>query len=221
MMEVQIETEKSEAEIETEKKFFVDDDTLEKIKKQSDFVSKKEFTDTYFDTSNYSLTLDNQWLRKRVTTAGSKYELKVGLQKTKGLIDNFQEITKEEEIATHLNLSLKERLEEALQKKGFLPFCTFTTTRESYYWNDLKLDFDTTDFGYRIMECEVMVSKKEETLSAEKRIHRFFQEFKIDEKKSVPAKIAVFLSQKNKKHFEELVKANVLHPIEQTYDPKR
>ncbi len=194
--------------IEVEKKIAIREKDLLRIRQIASFVKKTSFTDTYFDTKEYRLTLDNVWLRKREEL----FELKVGIKKSRDIVDHYEEITKEEEIARSLLLPTTTKLEKALEENGFFPFCSFTTTRETYRFDDLTIDLDAADFGtmtYRLMECELLVSKPQEIPLAEQKIHHFLQEQQIS---STPAsgKIAIYLAANRKEHYQALVKAGVL-----------
>jgi predicted adenylyl cyclase CyaB len=195
--------------IEVEKKFIVEEKDLCKIKQMAVFVKKKSFTDTYFDTDDYRLTLKNIWLRKR----DLRFELKVGIKEKRASIDQYLEIDNEEEIASRLSIPHTPSLSQSLHASGYFPFCTFSTTRETYRLNDLTIDLDTADFGdmtYRVMECEQMVEHLEDIPLAEKKIQLFLQEHNIQSTKPALGKIAVYLEKNRKDHYRVLVNAGVL-----------
>ncbi len=196
--------------IEVEKKFFIEEKELLLLQQMATFVKKKSFTDIYFDTSDYRLTLKNMWLRKR----DDLFELKIGLKEKRDFIDQYLEIDKEEEIAKRLSLPLASGLEKALKEDGFFPFCTFSTTRTTYRLKDLTLDFDIANFGdmtYRVMECELIVPHADDIPLAEQKIHHFLQEHQIISAKPALGKISVYLAHKRKDHYQALVDAGVLH----------
>ena len=64
-----------------------------------------------------------------------------------------------------------------------IPVAEFTTMRESYSWKEcddegcavggwegVKVDLDSTNFGYGVGEVEVMVGRREEVPGAEERV---------------------------------------------------
>jgi len=162
--------------IEVEKKFLVDDEIAKKLVIGASFVNEKVFTDTYFDTDDYKLSLQDRWLRLR----GDKFQLKLplnnGLSPENRQIDQYEELEDEETIRQALDIKKDGTFEEDLSREGIKPFCTFTTTRRKYKLGDFTIDLDDMDFGYKIGEIELMVKDKSEMPQALKRILDFAKE---------------------------------------------
>jgi len=127
--------------IEVEKKYSASISSLQYLEKYARFIKKIKLVDVYYDTSDYKLTLKDEWLRKR----GEKFELKVGVKGENDSIDRYHEIT--DDIAIMHHLHLKElSLEEALKQASILPFATLKTIRKKYILDTCSIDLDETSF---------------------------------------------------------------------------
>ena len=114
--------------IEVEKKFLISEKEIPELLEGAEFVSEKKFTDTYWDTPDYSLTTTDFWLRSR----DSRFELKVPmLGGGKRLVDQYEELDTDNQIANKLNLPVG-NLEDELRKANYSPFATITTLRKKY-----------------------------------------------------------------------------------------
>lgn len=203
--------------IEIEKKVLLDGASLRKITNEAKFSKKKVFTDAYYDTKDIRFTLHNTWLRKR----DQRFELKIGLDKEKEVLDRYEEVTDPWEIAQKLNLSLEDstNLEVALEKEGIEPFCSFTTNRESYQWKDFSVDIDVAHCNslvYSLAEFEICASSIEEAKKAEDTLRKHLEILQIDIHLAVPAKLTYFLHKFIPEHYEKLVAYKVIKPIENT-----
>lgn len=91
--------------IEIEKKFALTKSQLKKIEKMAEFVSKKSFTDIYFDDENYSLTKKDWWLRRR----DNNLELKIpiGSSTERKALNVYDEITEIGDIAVKIGVKKK------------------------------------------------------------------------------------------------------------------
>lgn len=158
--------------IEVEKKFILQPGDKERLIDGAIFVSKKEQTDTYYDTDSLVLTLEDKWLRKR----NGNFELKSAIGRTPGArlaTSNYEELETDAEIASALGLPIAEPLEQTLIKEGYNPFATIVTLREKYKKDGFTLDFDSTDFGFEVLEIELMVDTEAEGDTALEKIKQF------------------------------------------------
>lgn len=198
--------------IEVEKKFQISNESISLLKKNSIFINEISFHDTYFDDEDYILTSNDKWLRKR----DNKYELKIPLHKSlKRSSDQYEEITKEEEIIKILNFQENKSLSHLLKKNKFFPFCSFITTRQKYKNEKFNIDFDIVnffDFSYSIVEIELMIDALEKIPIATKEIIDFANKYSL-QSKPTNGKVAEYLKHKNPSHYKILIEKKVLKKI--------
>lgn len=190
--------------IEVEKKFLVEENDIPKLLVEADFLNEKKFTDTYWDTLNYSLTTTDFWLRSR----DGRFELKVPmLGGGKRVIDQYEELESDEQISDKLNLP-RGILEEELRKNDYKPFATITTLRKKYKKDGFIIDVDELDFGYNIVEVELMVDEKIEIDTAVQKILSFAHRYNLSVNQ-VRGKIVEYIRRSSSKHYKALVDAGV------------
>lgn len=195
--------------IEIEKKFVIDDNKKNQLILGAEFLYKKVFTDTYYDTSDFSLTSKDMWLRAR----DNNFELKIPASiSDKGFINQYKELTDEDSIKEHLNLQGNYPMNQLLVDKKYNPFCILTTTRERFKKDLFSIDIDavTADsFNYSIAEIELMVEKESDMKSALNQITLFMEQNNISES-SVRGKVIEYLRQKNPNHYNALLSAGII-----------
>lgn len=190
--------------IEVEKKFILKSGDFERLSVQAEFVKEISYTDTYYDTNDFLLLKNDKYLRKR----DSRFEMKLPLNKEgkKRLVDQYDELETEEEIRKFLNLPSKDTLENDLASNGYIPFCTFRTTRKKYRLDPFTLDFDSVNFGdssYDVMEIELMVKEESEIENAVSKILDFAEKYQLGIA-SVRGKVRTYLSRYNKELYEQI-----------------
>ncbi len=191
--------------IEVEKKFIINEANLPKLLDGADFLNQKKFTDTYWDTPNYSLTTTDFWLRSR----DGRFELKVPmLGGGKRVVDQYEELESDEQISDKLNLP-RGRLEEELRKADYKPLATITTLRKKYKKDDFIVDVDELDFGYNIVEVELMVNDKSEIDDAVNKIISFANSHNLAVGQ-VRGKIVEYLRRNNTRHYRALIDSGVV-----------
>jgi predicted adenylyl cyclase CyaB len=195
--------------IEVEKKFTLKEEDIERIIQGVEFVNERSFTDTYFDTSDYSLTRADKWLRLR----DDRFELKLPMNAGKGAsqrkLDQYEELETEEAIRKALGLATNGSLREDLEANGYKTFSTFTTTRKKYKKGDFIIDLDVMDFGYSIGEIELMVSEQSEMEDALNKILAFAKEQGLSVA-PVRGKVIEYIKRNNLEHYKALEEAGVL-----------
>lgn len=196
--------------IEVEKKFTLRGDDEKRLIEGAEFIGEKVFTDTYYDTADFSLTKNDDWLRQR----GEKFELKISLDKAAGRKGDFyDELEDEKKIREYLNLGDSDDLEKYLLENGYLKFCICKTTRRKYKKNGFGIDIDFVEYGdgstYELAEIELMVEDKQDMEKAIEKITNFAKEHGL-EIGYVRGKVLVYLKEKNPDHFRALVSAGVV-----------
>lgn len=191
--------------IEVEKKFLIDKSKISELLGGAEFLNEKKFSDTYWDTPKYSLTTTDHWLRSR----DGKFELKVPtLAGGKRLVDQYEELDSDNQISEKLGLPPGDLVKE-LKRANYDPFGTVTTLRKKYKKEDFIIDIDELDFGYNIVEVELMVKEKDEIISAINKILAFAKSHNL-EVSQVRGKIVEYLKRNNSKHYQALVDAGVV-----------
>jgi predicted adenylyl cyclase CyaB len=196
--------------IEVEKKFILNDDDIDRLTTGAKFLKEKTFTDIYYDTPTYTLTTKDIWLRSR----DKKFELKIPLhhKDLDRLADQYEELEEKEKIRAALGLPKKGAFDDDLKKGDYSPFCTLTTTRRKFKKDEFNIDLDTvqsTDFSYNIGEIELMVDDVTEISGAINKIMAFAKEKNLIIA-PVRGKVLEYLKLKNQKHYQALVKAEVI-----------
>lgn len=190
--------------IEVEKKFDVRPGVKERLIDGTQLVGRTTMTDIYYDTPDYQLTRRDWWLRQR----NGRWELKTPFNRERigdRITDQYRELDNVDEIARALGMSGDAKLADV----GYIPFCTVVTTREKYKHGDFTLDFDETDFGFALLEIELLVEHARDVASATRRIVAFAR------KHGAPAaldhgKIIAYLLRKSPRHYAALVAAGVV-----------
>lgn len=195
--------------IEIEKKFLMTPDQEKRIKKAAKFLGEKVFTDTYFDKTNYELTRNDIWLRLR----DKQVELKMPMEKVEGASETYcnryEEFIIEDEVRQMLNIPHGGEFLIDLKTVGFIPFVSITTRREKFKFNQFNIDIDACDFGYSIMEVELLIEKKEQIAEAEAQIAAFA---KKNDLAMLPmrGKVTEYLYRKSPEHYKILQEEGII-----------
>ncbi|MBI3889231.1 CYTH domain-containing protein [Candidatus Saccharibacteria bacterium] len=198
--------------IEIEKKFLLTPQQQESLLKGSVESGVKLVTDSYLDTSDFSLTKNDLWFRER----DGVFELKMPLKSGSGVATNrYHELTDEAAIARELGLGEVAHLNEALSEAGIKKFMTCYTQRTSYEKQGFHIDVDTvtyrdSSFAYAVAEIELLVETEEEADAAEARIITFAKQFDLIIDQVVLGKVAAFLKADDPRHYNALVAAGIL-----------
>ncbi len=192
--------------VEVEKKFAVSEGELARLVAGAHFLGKKKFTDAYYDTADYALTKKDIWLRTRA----GKFELKfpiTGRAAAQG-VTVYDEIESADAIRAKLGLPVGQQLEASLAAGGYSPFAEITTTRSTHEKGGFHIDADEADFGYAILEIELMVPSAGEAGSAGKRIVDFASAHGIALSAVLPrGKVLEYIRRNRPEHFRALEEA--------------
>jgi predicted adenylyl cyclase CyaB len=182
--------------IEVEKKFAPTKKQLKKLLFAAEFLEEVIFSDTYFDTKDFSLILTDRWLRFR----DKKLELKLPLgpiRHTNDSLDLYDEITSETKIRKILNLPVAGNLHKVLQNGGYSRVAAFTTKRKKYRKLGFNIDVDEIDFGYSLVEIEILIKDDSQMNKASEQILNFAAENGMTVK-YVRGKFVEYISRFNK-----------------------
>lgn len=152
--------------IEVEKKFQPTEEQLKALLEGTEFVGETENNDIYYDFPDYRLFLKGHRLRKR----NDGYELKVALpdHNDSGL-HSYNEIENDVEILSFIGFNETDSLAEIIKTEMSI-FCDIKTKRRKYKKEDFSIDIDETNFGYNMVEIELMVEDDSKIKEAEERI---------------------------------------------------
>jgi len=201
---------------EIEKKFKLSEDDVEKLTKGAEFLSEKTFTDVYFDTSEFALTKNDIWLRKR----GDDFELKLPMHNEENkLTQQYQEIEGEEKIREIFAIPILNNFETDIRAFAYQPFCECITTRKKFKKEEFIIDLDVVeykledgslaDFTHDLAEIEILVENKNEMSAAAEKIEKFALKNGL-KNDYVRGKVLEFLKRKKPEHFQTLIEAGVV-----------
>ena len=196
---------------EVERNFALSEEEHERLLTDATFLQEQNFTDIYYDTAAYTLTLQDKWLRNR----NGQWELKLPVDMAPGsIMDQYQEITDQKEIRTALGFPAEGPFSNILTEGGYLPFCTCTTTRQMYLKEGFTIVLDIVEYEgyewvYETCEIEQIVANRDDIPDASERINVFAAANKLA---STPAhgKVIEFLLRERPEHFKALADAGVL-----------
>ncbi len=152
--------------IEVEKKFQPTLEQLTIFLDGAEFIEEKENTDTYYDMPDLSYSIKGYKLRKR----NKGYELKIQLGDFNDYTNaKYEEVTNDPEILEKLGFSKDSNLEQIIKEKMEI-LCAIHTKRREYKKGEFTVDVDETDFGYNMVEVELMVENESQIEEAEKKI---------------------------------------------------
>lgn len=193
--------------IEVEKGFILNLEQEENLLMGAEFLGEKKFTDIYYDDKNYSLTTNDLWFRKR----NGKFELKIPMNKPikERVSDQYEELENDKDILKYFRADINKPFENFLHDKGLKPFCEITTTRRKYKKEGFNIDLDVVDFGYKIMEIELMTDDASKMDEATQYIIKFAKKHNIT-KEEEWGKVIEYIRRNNPKHFQALIDAKVI-----------
>ena len=195
--------------IEVEQKFILNTEEIERLTRDAEFISEKAFTDIYYDTNDYSLTIKDKWLRSR----DGKFELKIPLtNENKNTSNLYDEIVENPEIRRRLVLSDSGDITKDLTDMGYEPFCVCKTTRKKYKKDRFLIDLDTVDFDdfkYNIAEVELLVDEDKDIKDALDKIRSFAEKYEL-KMTVVRGKVIEYLRRTKPEHYRVLVTAGVV-----------
>jgi len=195
--------------IEVEKKFILDEQNTKQLTLGAEFLKRITFTDVYYDSAAYALTLKDLWLRTR----DGRFELKLPMHPDADrLADQYEELDDETAIRTALKLPSGGTLSDTLADAGLAPFCECVTTRTKYRREPFLIDLDDVaypDFRYTLGEIELMVPGQSDVPAAIDQIMAFAHEQKLTIA-PVRGKVIEYLRRMKPAYYQALVEAKVI-----------
>jgi adenylate cyclase class IV len=199
--------------IEVEKKFLLSPEDEARLIDRAKLIGEKAIKDTYYDTSDYDLTLANMWLRQR----GNEFELKVPLSVSDDrTIDQYREVTDRTEICQVLGLPADgSDVATVLENSDYEPFMSPNTTRRTYRKEGFTIDLDTvtyegSSFRYAIAEIERLVEDEADVPAAVDEILAFARQHGLETDQFILGKVGAYIKSERPSHYEALVAVGVL-----------
>ena len=207
------------APIEVERKFQPPSDTslLDGLVSEQggEKLGEKAFTDTYFDTPDFSLTRRDCWLRRRE----AQWELKLPVDEVAKRSGGERTVFREIEGAAAVNAALQEllpscgaELAETMAASGAQPFAEFKTARTKWKLGACTIDADVASFGHAVMEIERMCAERSEVAQAEAEIADVASLVGATPLKETGGKLETYIRRYVPDQFQALVEAGILRP---------
>ncbi|KAM8962136.1 thiamine-triphosphatase [Pelodytes ibericus] len=204
--------------IEVEQKFVPGPDVEDQLHSLgAELQDETVFEDSYFDSTDLSLTLNDVWLRKRGDNWELKHPPKRGARGLNGASTLYQELTCEAEIMCRVSEELGVPCVLSLEALDLKEFARFVTTRRRFLLPSLDgiahkvyIDLDLTDFGFAVGEVEVLVQTKEEVQSAMQKVEDVCRKLGVLSDSPVAGKMSTFLQRNRPDHYQQLLAAHVL-----------
>jgi len=192
--------------IEIEKKFIPEEGDIERITKGAEFISETVNDDTYYD-KDFSLTKKDIYVRRR----NGAFEMKVGIRRRgfEGIISTYEEVNNENAIREKLGVigaTKKGNLKEDLEASGYSPFGAWKTTRRKYKKGEFTIDVDSVDYGYEVIEIELLVESPDDMDKATNKILDFAKESGLT-KSPKTGKVSQFLIRNYPEEYKEIREA--------------
>lgn len=193
--------------IEVEKKFRLTPEQEHRLLEGATLLGNKTNEDVYFDTTDFSLTRQDHWLRTR----SGRWELKRRVHELGHKLGGtaYDEIENEPGIRTFLQLTVHGSLADDLEEAGYKPFARIVKERRSYEKEGFHIDLDICDFGYELAEIELLLEHEDQRQDALKRIEEFVDRQGLDQT-PVRGKIIEYLYRFARPHYDALVEAGLL-----------
>ncbi len=157
-------------QIEVEQNFQPTEEQMSKLLDGAEFLGDKIINDKYFDLPDYSLHKNGVYLRNRNGDFELKIKKNIGDMKVKEEIENIDEIKKY--FNTNKNL-------EDFTREDMVIFYEYVNNRKKYKKEDFTIDIDNLDFGYKMVEIELLVSDESKIKEATEKIRNFVSSYGI------------------------------------------
>ena len=169
-----MEKEEGDKERKVERNFLLPKNFHEKVMELGGKVlQENKFLDTYYDTSDFKLTLANYWLRSRADvfelkypTGGADSDYASQYQETKDDETIIKQLCRLLDLKKEKNPSVKELATQDLET-----FASIETLRKVYELDGCKISVDIADFGLDLGVISIPQDKDETIIQATSKIN--------------------------------------------------
>ncbi|XP_056382565.1 thiamine-triphosphatase isoform X2 [Hyla sarda] len=175
------------------------------------------FRDSYYDSPDLGLTLNDMWLRRRGDSWELKHPPQRGARGHKGASTQYMELTSEDDILCRVSEELGVPCPLNIESFGLNEFATFVTRRRRFQLpltensnTKVVVDLDEADFGFAIGEVEVLVKTQEEVGNALKKVEEICKQLGVFRETPVQGKVSTFLQINRADHYRKLLEAHVI-----------
>ncbi|XP_072006782.1 thiamine-triphosphatase isoform X2 [Engystomops pustulosus] len=206
------------ASIEVERKFVPGPDVEKKLcTLGAVLLEELTFRDSYYDSPDLLLTLNDNWLRRREDSWELKHPPQKGARGLKGAATQYMELTSEDDIICRVSEELGVPCPINIESFGLNEFASFVTRRRRFLLplaehsnTKVVVDLDEADFGFAVGEVEVLVKTQEEIESAFQKVEEICRQLGVFRETPVQGKVSTFLQMNCADHFRKLVEAHVI-----------
>ena len=124
----------------------------------------------------------------------------ISLNKIHVINGNWDAIRKE------LGITKKGALEEDLRASGYSPFGAWKTTRRKYKKGEFTIDVDSVDYGYEVIEIEILTESRDGMDEATNKTLNFAKESGLT-RSAKTGKVSEFLKRNYPEEYKEIRKA--------------
>ncbi|XP_075708859.1 thiamine-triphosphatase [Rhinoderma darwinii] len=180
-------------------------------------IEEITFRDSYYDSPDLRLTLNDMWLRKREDSWELKHPPQRGARALNGASTQYMELTSEEDILCRVSEELGVPCPLNIESFGLNVFASFVTCRRRFQLplvenSDIKVvvDLDEADFGFAVGEVEVLVKTQKEVENALKKVEEICRKLGVFRETPVQGKVSTFLQINRADHYRKLLEAHVI-----------
>lgn len=183
----------------------------------AELLEETTFRDSYYDSPNLCLTLNDLWLRRRGDSWELKHPPQRGTRGLKGASTQYMELTSEDDIICRLSEELGVPSPPNIESFGLNMFASFVTRRRRFHLpivensnTKVVVDLDEADFGFAVGEVEVLVQTQEEVENALKKVEEICRKLGVYRETPVQGKVSTFLEMNCADHYRKLMEAHVI-----------
>ncbi|KAG9486939.1 hypothetical protein GDO78_007024 [Eleutherodactylus coqui] len=183
----------------------------------AELVEEITFRDSYYDSPDLRLTLNDIWLRRREDNWELKHPPQRGARGLNGASTQYMELTSSDDIICRVSEELGVPCPRNIESFGLNEFASFVTRRRRFQLplgenskTKVVVDLDEADFGFAVGEVEVLVKTQEEVEDAFKKLEEICRLLGVFRETPVQGKVSTYLKMNRAEHYRQLLEAHVI-----------